>query len=100
MAQKYSKTRFVRPVLYDTLRTVNHALQINRETEDGYIYGGFTGSPEQAIRDYLSENELDIDEVTWVVYTDQDGNATVVTADSVEEWMTKFNGLNVVFPDM
>ena len=82
--------RYVYPkLLWGTKR----ALQIQRESEDGYTWG-LTGNIEDSIKGYLSEfPELKINEVDWYIWSEVDKEFILIQAKSIKEWVSKFNDL-------
>lgn len=79
-------TRFVYPT-YDNV--FGNCLRINRADEDGSIWFGV----KDAITNYLKENGLDIKNIEWQVkiYDDYDHDYVKIVADSVDDWMNKYD---------
>lgn len=90
--------RFVRPH-YDSFfgqREMPEAYQlhISSDTDDGACWFGIR----EGITNYCNDNGVNISNVKWYIYTKPDSyDTTVITADSIDEWVRKFNELNPKF---
>lgn len=91
-------TRFVKPH-YDEFfgqrgKPEAYQLHIMSETDDGSFWFGI----KEGITNYCKENGLSIGSVKWYIYTKPDSyDTTVITADSVDEWVRKFTVLKPIF---
>jgi hypothetical protein len=92
-------SRFVRP-RYDQffgrrgMLERAYQLHIMSETDDGSFWFGI----KEGITNYCNDNGLDIGDVEWHIYTNPNSyDTTVITADSVDEWVRRFETLKPVF---
>lgn len=91
--------RYVRPVLdlFFAKRRMpgDKQLHISNETDDGSCWFGI----KHGITAYCEEAGLSISDVEWHIYTDfaKGYDDVIIKADTVEEWVKKFNEIDPVF---
>lgn len=66
-------------------------LQIQRENEDGKVWFGI----EDAIKSYLDENSLDINEVEWYIEVESSKDYSIIKAKNIKDWISQFEDLGV-----
>jgi len=68
-------------------------LQIQRECEDGRIWFGI----EDAIKNYLEENGLQIENVKWSVWSEAKNTYVDIVATDIADWKKQFEQIEVVW---
>ena len=64
-------------------------LQIQRESEDGKVWFGI----EDAIKSYLDETGLDINEVEWYKEVESSKDYSIIKAKNIKDWINQFEAL-------
>ena len=80
--------RFVQPTI---IWGNKKCLQIQRESEDGKVWFGI----EDAIKSYLDETGLDINEVEWYIEVESSKDYSIIKAKNIKDWINQFEDLGV-----
>ena len=80
---------FVYPTYYGMSNTP--ALKLQTDCEDGYTWFGV----EEAIENYLAEKRLDIKNVMWQVWIEEQSKYETIEAVDINDWTEKFNDLGI-----
>lgn len=84
--------RFVYPTIHKYSK--RKCLQIQRECEDGQLWFGI----EDAIKNYIEEYGLKIEDIEWFVDPNPDNihsEYSIIIAKDLNEWIRKFEQLDI-----
>ena len=84
--------RFVYPkILYGNRK----CLQIQRETEDGQIWFGI----EDAIKNYLEEYNLKIENIEWLIWSENQNDYISINAKNIDNWLNQFEQIRIIWTE-
>jgi hypothetical protein len=84
--------RFVYPkILYGNRK----CLQIQRETEDGQVWFGI----EDAIKNYIEEYSLKIENIEWLIWSENQNDYISIKAQNLYNWIVQFEQLDVTWKE-
>lgn len=84
--------RFVYPkILYGNRK----CLQIQRETEDGQIWFGI----EDAIKNYLEEYNLKIENIEWLIWSENQNDYISINAKNIDTWLNQFEQIQIIWAE-